>query len=319
MTSPLVGRRASIVDAEHTLKLAVSAYRRGDKRLSVSRAITAAVQAATASLRGPDEVVERADKVIQAVRRLVQGIVVGGALSGARGPGVPRWASDNPWVRAKAMVSAFGPFKLKAQTLREKYETQRPDLTEQIRQSFLSVPGSLPVTAGRFTLPGGMIRTEEFESLRPGYPWFIPSEDRVDLWSRLSEDVPQQALQTVGNGILVAPEAVPAAVVSITKLSFRQIPGLVDPAASVAALNVFHELVEEEFERRKRAATDELLLMEVARHMGKTVDEAARLREASIRSRETKQKDYMLSRGFKQMREELPPPVASKEAEKEND
>lgn len=335
MTSPLVGRRASIVDAEHTLKLAVSAYRRGDKRLSISRAITAAVQAATASLRGPAEVVERADKVIQAVRRLIQGIVVGGALSGTlgarsrtprhrrgltyRGPALPRTESEKPWVRAKAMVSQWGPYKTLAASIREKYETQKPDLTEQIRQTFLSVPGSLPVTAERFTLPSGSIRTEEFESLRPGYPWFIPSENRIDLWSRLSEDVPQQALLSVGNGVLVAPEAVPAAVLSVTKMSFRPVPGLIDPAASVAALNTFHKLVETEFERRKKAALEELLLTQVARHLRTTVDEAVKLREEARQEREEEQKNYMLTRGFKKLQEELPPPPVSKEAEKENE
>ncbi len=74
--SALLGRKHSIVAAEKTLKGVHQAVDRGDLRLAVSRAITAIVQATSAAMSGPREVVERANRVIQEVRQVIHGAVI---------------------------------------------------------------------------------------------------------------------------------------------------------------------------------------------------------------------------------------------------
>lgn len=78
--SPLLVERQTIAGARRTLRMALSAARKGDERLAVSRGITAAVQAAVAGTRSRG-VRNDADLVIQAVRELVQGIVLKRAVA----------------------------------------------------------------------------------------------------------------------------------------------------------------------------------------------------------------------------------------------
>jgi hypothetical protein len=72
----LLGRRHSVADAEHTLKTAVSALKRGDRRLASSRAVTAIIQAAIASMGAPDATVDRAEAVAFEGRRIIQSLVL---------------------------------------------------------------------------------------------------------------------------------------------------------------------------------------------------------------------------------------------------
>jgi hypothetical protein len=76
----LVGKRHPIGASEHTLRIAISAFRKGDYRLAASRALTAAVQAASAAVGGSSEVVERAEKVIFQARLLIQSLVIARAV-----------------------------------------------------------------------------------------------------------------------------------------------------------------------------------------------------------------------------------------------
>jgi hypothetical protein len=72
----LLGRRSPIVEAERTLKLALSALRRGDRRLAASRAITAIIQASTASVGATSDTLKRAWRVVFSARRLIHSIVI---------------------------------------------------------------------------------------------------------------------------------------------------------------------------------------------------------------------------------------------------
>lgn len=76
MTPELLGRKHSIVEAEHTLQIAFRAYREGNLRLAVSRGITAVIQASIASVGAILEIKERADRVVQAVRKMIQGVAL---------------------------------------------------------------------------------------------------------------------------------------------------------------------------------------------------------------------------------------------------
>jgi hypothetical protein len=82
-TETLVGRKASISKAERTLASAITAVKRGDLRLASSRAVTAAVQAATASIGASPSVVRRADQVTKDAREIIQGIVISEIAIGA--------------------------------------------------------------------------------------------------------------------------------------------------------------------------------------------------------------------------------------------
>jgi superfamily I DNA and RNA helicase len=72
----LIGRKASISQAERTLKMAVSAAEKGDFRLASSRAITAIIQAASASVGASGSTIKRADFVVKSAREVIQGIVL---------------------------------------------------------------------------------------------------------------------------------------------------------------------------------------------------------------------------------------------------
>lgn len=79
MSSLLLKRKPKIGEAERTLKLANAAWKKGDLRLAVSRAITAVVQAAKSGN------IKRADKVVKDARVLLQGAVISkmpGAIEG---------------------------------------------------------------------------------------------------------------------------------------------------------------------------------------------------------------------------------------------
>src|SRR3990172_2623262 len=72
----LLGRRHSVATAEHTLKTALSALKRGDRRLASSRALTAVIQAAIASVGAAPLVVRRAEMVAFQGRRVIQHLVL---------------------------------------------------------------------------------------------------------------------------------------------------------------------------------------------------------------------------------------------------
>ena len=75
--SPLLVEKTKLDDAKHTMHLAMDAAKRGDTRLAVSRAITAAVQASRVSCFAKDNrTLVAADDVIQRAREVIQGIAL---------------------------------------------------------------------------------------------------------------------------------------------------------------------------------------------------------------------------------------------------
>ena len=302
MVSPLVGKRASIVDAEHTLKLALSAAHHEDRRLAVSRAITAAVQAATASIGKPQEVVERAERVIQAVRQLVQGIVIENALSGVAGNMLPRWASEDPWIKAKGMVSAFGTFKNRSKKIREEFKSQRATIMEDLRRKLLSMPVEAP--QGPFHIDDPSMWREAWREVsvpREGRPWMILSPEPTELWSHLSDELPTGAAIVSGPGVIVAPNAVNAASISLAKLVMTdpaQAATIIDPAVSLSVMSRFEDAVRSEFDATVKTAVDKALLEEVAKSMRISVEDATRLRQQSIDRRDSLKQAFQASRGF---------------------
>lgn len=75
--SPLLVRKPTLGEARKTMNLALSAARRGDLRLGVSRAITAIAQASIVGYLAKGQSGKlAADNVIQDARGLIQGIVV---------------------------------------------------------------------------------------------------------------------------------------------------------------------------------------------------------------------------------------------------
>jgi len=70
MVSPLLKGKASIRRAEKTFDLAVSALKKGDARLAVSRAITAVIIAARSGQK------KKADLLIKKVRKILQGMMI---------------------------------------------------------------------------------------------------------------------------------------------------------------------------------------------------------------------------------------------------
>ena len=77
----LMGRRHSIATAEHTLKIALSALKQGNRRLASSRAVTAVIQAAIASIGASPMVVRRAELIGFEGRRIIQHLVLSRAAS----------------------------------------------------------------------------------------------------------------------------------------------------------------------------------------------------------------------------------------------
>jgi len=69
-----------VAAAEHTLKTAFSAFKRGDQRLASSRAVTAIIQAAIASMGASESVVGRAETIAFEGRRLIQTLVLSRAV-----------------------------------------------------------------------------------------------------------------------------------------------------------------------------------------------------------------------------------------------
>lgn len=72
----LIGRRHSIGDAEWTMKLALSALRKGDHRLASSRVITAIIMASIASVGASPGVIRRAERIVLEGRRIIQSLVL---------------------------------------------------------------------------------------------------------------------------------------------------------------------------------------------------------------------------------------------------
>jgi len=72
----LLGKKLPVAVAERTMRLALMAFQAGDRRLASSRALTAAVQAAVASVKASPIVVRRAEEVVYEARRLIQGLVI---------------------------------------------------------------------------------------------------------------------------------------------------------------------------------------------------------------------------------------------------
>lgn len=74
--SGILAKNPSLSDARRTLSLAISALKKGDKRLASSRAVTAAVLAAGAAVGKSARHRREAEGVILKARAIVQGIVI---------------------------------------------------------------------------------------------------------------------------------------------------------------------------------------------------------------------------------------------------
>jgi len=76
----LLGKKLPVAVAERTMHLALMALKTGDRRLASSRAVTAAVQAAVASVNAPADVVRRAEAIVYEARRVIQALVIARAV-----------------------------------------------------------------------------------------------------------------------------------------------------------------------------------------------------------------------------------------------
>lgn len=76
LSDVLIGKKHPIGTAEHTLQTALSALKRGDRRLASSRAVTAVAQAAAAAVGASSDIIDRAEKVVFEARRLIQSLVI---------------------------------------------------------------------------------------------------------------------------------------------------------------------------------------------------------------------------------------------------
>jgi len=188
-----LGRKHSIVTAEHTFRIALSAFQRKDLRLAVSRGITAVIQASSAAIGAPEEIKERADKVVQGVRKLVQGVVIKRAISGlsAIRPYRPRSMSIMP----KSSVQMKQEQEAR-EAKREQEEEFGPDITEIVRG-----PGAAPVT-----IPWEAVRCEQ--AGMPGGPVFFPADDPYDLWDFFTgKQLPTYDMAICASGIAVSERA----------------------------------------------------------------------------------------------------------------
>lgn len=115
LTPTLLGQKHSIVDAEHTLQMTLRAFREGDLRLTVSRGITAVIQASIASVGALLEVKERADQVIQSVRKVIHGIAIQRAVAGLSDLGgrrrVYRTEAEKRQIREKKEIFKSTPLQ----------------------------------------------------------------------------------------------------------------------------------------------------------------------------------------------------------------
>jgi len=157
----LLGKKHSITDAEHTLRMVMQSYKEGDYRLTISRGITAIIQASFAASINPDvpEIVERADKVIQSVRKIIQGIIISRALGASFDP-----ASGRGFERRR-----LGPKPPVWSEIQHTLDKDKDKIKNLIRSRIL-------------TLPSVPFRTEEEAG---GESVFVPAEDPIRLWSFL--------------------------------------------------------------------------------------------------------------------------------------
>lgn len=103
--SDLLKGRAKVADAERTMGLSVSAYKKGNLRLAVSRAITAIIIAARS--RSP----KRAQKVIASARKLIHGVAISkmsGTIKGLMGPSKKDLSIDCEHVEVMTFTLARG-------------------------------------------------------------------------------------------------------------------------------------------------------------------------------------------------------------------
>lgn len=251
----LLSKTPSLEEAAHTLSIAVSAWKQGDRRLAVSRGITAAVQAGMASRRtGASEAhVERAEKIIQGVRNLIQGIVVGEALDGFKkkrkyeaslpSQRLPRWASDNPEVAAKGILANSKAAAEIRRRARQELVSHQVEILDAIRQTLLSNPTSAPV--GRDSL-------------------LIPSPEPLELWEELVGVVPRDQLKVSAIGVEVsAPSRLVASSHLMSALSKGRASEFLDPAIVSMIAAEFERAIQGEFKQRlsqaSEAATAEMI------------------------------------------------------------
>jgi hypothetical protein len=75
--SPLLTQSQTLSMARRTLGLTKSAHRRGDLRLTVSRGLTAVIQATVVAARTNNaKTILQADNIIQEAREILQGVIV---------------------------------------------------------------------------------------------------------------------------------------------------------------------------------------------------------------------------------------------------
>jgi len=249
----LLAKSASVADAEHTLALALGAWKRGDRRLAISRAITAAVQAGIAGRRpsATEADIERSERVIQRVRNLVQGVVVGEALSGfkkKRGPHpisfrLPRWASDDPEKAAKGVLARSKAAAAVRKEAREKLIAEQDTVLDEIRRTLLTRPTEAPEGKD---------------------PLLIPSPEPLALWEELVGVVPRDQLEVSAVGVTVSsPSRFKAVSHLLSAFSEGRSTEYVDPEMMEVIVANFEQAVHDEFKNRlsrvSEAATQEMV------------------------------------------------------------
>jgi len=221
LTPELLGRRHSIVDAEHTYRIAAQAYGQGNLRLAVSRGITAVIQASIASMGAPEEVKERADRVIQGVRQIIHGAVLErakrhlselGVLSGRRPKApLPRWLEEARETLKK--------------TIADNQATVDHAIIKTIMSmKFETVPSDLEPLNTDEAQPFKIVPPVEFESnygLRKmrGKPFLFESPAPLELHHLLMEEgVDPSTMAVTHEGVAVRPDVSVSAALTVSKM-----------------------------------------------------------------------------------------------------
>lgn len=261
--SDLLGKKHSIVEAEHTLRIATGAYKRGDMRLAVSRGITAIIQASIASLNAPEEIVERSEHVVQGVRRIIQGAVLSRALSGLGAKGfrfrLPAHLSPDPEVRKRTL-----PVHPEVQRARELMKTARPVIEAEIVEELMKNPPEFnPPRASAsglwpVTIPTESMDLELNQLMASGEikdSMFIPSDTPRELWDFLTDHVPPVDVLMTGTGVIVKPRSkqfVTRILSGLVNTNPARAGQVMRPEFAATLMKEFSKEVSREFERRKR-------------------------------------------------------------------
>ena len=199
--SELLGKKHSIVAAEHTLKLMHAAAAEENLRLAVSRGITAVIQATAAAMNAPDEIVERAERVVQEVRQVAQSAAI---RKVAMGLGVVRQrdVQDRPLPRRDEPNVPWAAFEAQEEIVPQTELVFDPSIEFQESMLFQKRVGS-PFPEETLQIEGP-----------------IPFETQNSLLLTLffsRQGIPMEDMQTVDDAVLVSRRSATRAIESLKR------------------------------------------------------------------------------------------------------